>query len=91
MGGPAGSHPLLLSVVEIVRECLPEPAPEGGAALADVPLSDLGLDSLRTVGLLMRLESALGLELPEELINGETFRTVRTLSDAVRKVTDSDV
>ncbi|MBT3161152.1 acyl carrier protein [Streptomyces sp. CHA1] len=48
-------------------------------------LRDLGFDSLRTVNLLVAVEAALGVELPQERITADTFRTARTLADAVHE------
>jgi non-ribosomal peptide synthetase component F/acyl carrier protein len=45
----------------------------------DMPLSEAGLDSLATVGLLVALEKAYGVTLPDELLVVDMFRTPRTL------------
>ena len=91
-GAPSGETAppsLLRTVAEAVRRQLsqlPGKAATEEPPDVDVPLADLGLDSLRLVGLLVSLEQDLGVELPPEEINAESFRTVRTLADAVARV-----
>lgn len=72
--------------VEIVKSRLPL---LGEAELhPDVPLANLGLDSLQTVSLLLDLEDAFEVSLPDSTIgNPETFRTpgnLWTVIDAAR-------
>jgi acyl carrier protein len=45
----------------------------------DAALSDLGLDSLGTVSLVMELEDSLDISIPDELLVAETFQTAATL------------
>ncbi|MCD0451616.1 phosphopantetheine-binding protein [Actinocorallia sp. API 0066] len=51
----------------------------------DAPLSGLGLDSIAVVSLMVELERRRGVTLPAELVNRATFRSVRTLTEAVRR------
>ena len=81
----AGETDFLQAVARIVAAQLPGDGERTPAPL-DVPLTDLGIDSLRTVRLLVQLERDLGIELPPELITADTFRTVRTVADAARRV-----
>lgn len=50
----------------------------------DRPLTDLGLGSLAVVGLLVDLEETLGVRFGPELLDERTFRSVRTVTEAVR-------
>ncbi|WP_320064500.1 phosphopantetheine-binding protein [Micromonospora sp. RTGN7] len=77
---------VLRSVVEIAHRHL---SPKAGAVLREDPDADLaalGLTSLRTVDFMVELEERLGVELPEEAIHAETFRTARTVADALRQL-----
>lgn len=47
--------------------------------LPDVPLADLGLDSLGTVRLVMAIENALRVSIPDDLLIPETFATASAL------------
>jgi acyl carrier protein len=44
-----------------------------------VPLSDLGLDSMRTIQLMLELEAAFGVTFPDESLTPETFATAEAL------------
>ncbi|MFC0436892.1 phosphopantetheine-binding protein [Kutzneria buriramensis] len=50
-----------------------------GPVPGDAALSDLGLDSLGTVSLVMELEDSLDIAIPDELLVAETFHTAATL------------
>jgi acyl carrier protein len=54
------------------------PLSEAGLPL-DVPLADLGLDSLGTVRLVMAIEDGLRISIPDDLLIPETFATANTL------------
>ncbi|MEU6243466.1 phosphopantetheine-binding protein [Streptomyces sp. NPDC047024] len=79
------ANPDLPAVLEVVRGLLDDAPSAWGSEQADIPLADLGFDSLRTVHLLVTVETALGVELPQERITADTFRTARTLADAVHE------
>ncbi|MEV0238064.1 phosphopantetheine-binding protein [Nonomuraea sp. NPDC050786] len=80
---PTPSGDLVAAVLNVVRGQIPNP--EVGAALeAETSLADLGLDSLRTVALLVALEKEFALEFPPPLITAETFRCARTIAAALR-------
>ena len=49
----------------------------------DVPLTDLGLDSLGMVGLILDLETVLGFSFPEEQVTPATFYSTGSLWAAV--------
>ncbi|NRQ33074.1 hypothetical protein HII36_14665 [Nonomuraea sp. NN258] len=52
----------------------------------DTALSDLGFGSLRMVALMVDVEENLSVSFPSEMINAQTFRTVRSVADAVAKL-----
>lgn len=54
--------------------------------LTDVPLAEVGLDSLRIVGLLVAIEQAYGITITEDAPLTEMFRTPRTLWEAVDRI-----
>lgn len=58
----------------ILRPYLPTLGPESALGPED-RLPDLGLDSMGTVGLLIELEDAFAVSLPDELLTMETFET----------------
>jgi acyl carrier protein len=47
---------------------------------ADAPLTDLGLDSLGLVGLIVDVESHFAVRLPAAAISRETFHSARTVA-----------
>ncbi len=65
---------------EILRRHLPL---QDGPIDAATPLADLGLDSLGTVSLVMELEEALGIAIPDELLVPDTFASAQSLWSAV--------
>ena len=50
-------------------------------------LAGLGLDSAGAVGLLLDIEGAFAITIPDEMLVPETFRTVGTLRDAIKSLT----
>jgi acyl carrier protein len=50
-----------------------------GRLRPDVPLADLGLDSLGTVRLVMAIENALHVSIPDDLLIPDTFATTSAL------------
>lgn len=54
----------------------------------DEPLRELGLTSMSAISLLLDLETAFGVAIPDALLDEEMFRTARSLSKVVAQVTD---
>lgn len=52
----------------------------------DVPLAQLGLDSLASINLLLDLEDTFEVSFPDEMLTPETFRTVGSLRAAVERL-----
>ncbi|MEU1662207.1 acyl carrier protein [Streptomyces sparsogenes] len=75
--------PLMTSVAQAVRRRA-EPAVPEGELDPDTELSALGVTSLGVAGLLVDLEETFSLRFPADAVTPEVFRTVRTLTDAVR-------
>lgn len=72
------------SVRDIVRELVEEQLNFGGRELnADDDLWNLGMTSLTCMGLMLNLEDALDVELPEEMLQHGTFRSVNTIVAAI--------
>jgi acyl carrier protein len=63
---------------QILRASLPL-LPVGVPLQPDAKLTDLGLDSLGTVSLLIDLEDAFGIVVPDELLTAESFATADAL------------
>jgi acyl carrier protein len=61
-------------------------AEPGRPVEVDTDLRSAGLDSVKTVSLLMALEDEFDVEFPDELLTPETFSTVTTISAAVRQL-----
>jgi acyl carrier protein len=74
---------ILAAVLSICRD---HQGDEGAPLGTDDEMAEAGLDSLRLVSILVQVEDRLGVSFPPELISGETFRTPRTLADAVALV-----
>jgi acyl carrier protein len=67
----------------VLRMQLPGLADLDGPVPMDTPLSDLGLDSLRAVSLVLDLEDTFEIEFPDEMLLEATFRTGRALRQAI--------
>lgn len=69
---------------EILHSHLSRCAP-GTAIPPEAPLVDLGLDSLKTVTLLIAIEDAFGITFPDQLLASNTFGTATSLWSGVLK------
>jgi acyl carrier protein len=69
------------AVADVVR--VPPAEVTGARSLFDLP----GFDSLAVVAVLERLESALGVEVPPELIVPEAFESITALSSLLTQTT----
>ncbi|MFG2607168.1 phosphopantetheine-binding protein [Streptomyces sp. NPDC048514] len=69
----------------LLRAHLPLAAPDS-ALSPDASLTDLGLDSLGTVGLLVDLEQEFGITVPDDALSGETFATAGALWGVVERL-----
>jgi acyl carrier protein len=63
------------SFVQTLREQIPL-LPPAGELPHTADLYDLGLDSMGSVQLLLALEEALDITIPDDLLTADTFRTV---------------
>jgi len=68
---------------DILRSHLPWCKPDTAIA-PEAPLTDLGLDSLKTVRLLVAIEDAYALAFPDELLAANTFATAATLWSGIQ-------
>lgn len=50
------------------------------------PLAELGLDSMRSINLLLDLESALGVVFPDEELMPENFHTVAAIESLIGRL-----
>lgn len=71
--------PVTSGVLDLVKAQLPDAGDD-----VDAPLAEVGLNSLHSVALLVALEQRFAVRFPPELIDATTFRTVRSMADAVR-------
>jgi acyl carrier protein len=76
---------LLIRVGAIVKRHAREP-PSSGELHPDAELSSLGLASLELVALLTDIEATLAVRFPTRLLHDDTFRTLRTLVEALQSV-----
>ncbi|OLT27950.1 hypothetical protein BJF83_16635 [Nocardiopsis sp. CNR-923] len=53
-------------------------------------LWEAGMDSLTSVQLLLRLEDYFGVELPDEALTRETFRSIRAMTEVLRTQLDRE-
>lgn len=70
------------SFEKVLREHLPLLGPDGTLE-HDTPLTDLGLDSLGTVALVVTLEEEFEVGLPDEKLTAQTFATADHLWSAL--------
>jgi acyl carrier protein len=71
--------------VRTLREHVPQ-LPANGELSPTVNLYDLGLDSMHSVALLAALEDAMDLEIPDDLLTADTFRTPGDLWALVQSI-----
>jgi acyl carrier protein len=74
---------------EEIRAILSDPGVLGDDAWhvsGDADLRSLGLDSMRVVQLLLEIEGRLGVEIPDEKLVTDTFRTINLIVAAVESV-----
>lgn len=67
----------------VLEPVLDTPPGESGPA-ADTDLWSAGLNSLRSVTLMVGLEDEFGVEFPDEMLDRVTFATVTRITEAVR-------
>jgi acyl carrier protein len=75
--------------IDLLREYLPLAGP--GGLDASTGLDQLGLDSLNTVEILIRLEDEFGVQIPDEELNAATFATVDSLWTTLNRYAGSDL
>jgi acyl carrier protein len=64
---------------------------EGNAPLTpDQPLGDLGLDSMAAVNLLLDLEQAFDVQIPDDLLSAETFETLASVEATFRPLLENN-
>ncbi len=78
------STPLEERVVVVLRRYLGL-LKAGDAVPLDEPLRELGLTSMSAISLLLDLETAFGIAIPDSLLDEEMFRTARSLSKVVAR------
>jgi acyl carrier protein len=67
----------------VLRMHLPKVEPDQPLPM-DVPLVELGLDSLRAVSLVLDLEDTFEIEFPDDILSEATFSTGESLYGALR-------
>jgi acyl carrier protein len=72
----------------VIRPYLPLLDP-GMALTPDSRLPDLGLDSMGTVSLLIELEDAFDVSIPDDLLTASTFDTPAALRSVIDSLRDS--
>ena len=65
------------------------PYADAGELSASDPLAALGLDSMSIVAMLVAIEDDYDIELPDELIDEDTFETVGSLWQAVSPLVEA--
>lgn len=73
-------------ILEIVKEYVDEEITKGNIAM-DESLSDLGLDSFKVIYMLLDIEEAFGIQIPDTMLSPELFESAETLCKAVEKLT----
>ncbi len=77
---PEEFEKLLRTYLPLLREDDPLPA--------TMPLAELGLDSLSTIGLLVDVEEAFSVQFPDEDLVAETFSTATALWSVISRLGD---
>lgn len=81
MTEPDLSHHL----VDVLVRVLPEAAALSGGLRRDTELSSVGLDSLRTLQLLLELDRVFGVTLPDDVVASDRLSTAGAVQDAVQE------
>jgi len=76
---------LSVQISDIVRQAIPGLAPETAIG-ADENLRDAGLTSVGSVNLMLALEAAYDLAIPDEELTPANFRTIATIEALVRRL-----
>jgi acyl carrier protein len=76
-----------LAFADLLRAHLPLLEP-GQPIDAGLNLADSGLDSLATVSLLIELEDAFGVMVPDDKLSGATFETAGSLWQVISDLVD---
>lgn len=53
------------------------------------PLGTLGLDSMAAINLLLDIENAFGMQIPDDLLSAETFETFASLNTTFRPLIEA--
>lgn len=72
-----------LKLQAVLRRHLRLLAPEAALPPGE-PLGNLGLDSMAAINLLLELETAFGIQIPDDLLSAETFETFASLESTFR-------
>lgn len=62
---------------------------DGEPLSVDAVMVDFGLDSMKTIDLVVQLEEAFGVAIPDELLSPESFKTPRNLWQVVESLSRS--
>lgn len=57
----------------------------------EVKLKDMGLDSMKSIELLITLEENYGISFPDELLNSSTFKNAKSLWITVQKIKNGEI
>lgn len=80
----AQANDFVYRVEQIVIGLLAERGYDGPLPSRDMPLAELGFDSLLTIGLVAQIEDELGVEVPDEALTPTSFATLGRTLDVVR-------
>ena len=86
--GEPGERPWDATFDKLLRQTFAAQA-DKGELTPDAPLADAGLDSFGTVGLLVAIEQAYGITIPDDFHLLDMFRTARTLWETVAALRDA--
>ena len=57
-----------------------------GASSTEVPLADVGLDSLSTMDLVLSIEEKFGIQIPDEKLNSQNLNNISSLVNLVAEL-----
>jgi acyl carrier protein len=84
------SRPLLIDTVRDIVDAQLHITAHGFELDHDADLWQLGLTSLTCLGLMLSIEDAFGIELPEEALKESTFRTISTITAAIASAREDE-
>lgn len=74
------------TIFSLILELAAEHGYQGAPPPEDLPLCEIGFDSLLTIQLVAALEARLGIEIPDSALSLESFATIESTTRVVERL-----